>query len=787
MQIDINGKRNITLDFNAPKKFRLTQNGAEIPYIRTGKNSFRLSKNIDGVVDLEEIIEPVKLMQPVALQPQQMAVINSQDVERLNEAVKQMALVNPADVLMINNAADQLERTQNFISEEQKKLEQSQIYLDNQQQKLNESAVNIQALETNNAERLDFAEISIYNIAEDLDTVKTATLDNINSIDTLKAESLVTQATLETKADKTDVDKIKEELNEYKDDNESFKNALSNYSGGLAVEYSVSEGGKDGQILTKITDETGVYGWKDPTPVIVKAKKMPNPSEKLKGEVYQYVGETGTYTHGFIYECQKVGNAYQWVRIDVQPNTAVWGQITGTLSDQTDLQTALNGKQDKLSTTQMEAVNSGANTSNILQITTNQNNITTINGLIPAQATTVNQLADKDFVNSSIATNTANFIGTFSSISDLEAYSGTVTNNDYAFVINREVKDNGNDWATFADLDLYDKSLLVNYDYAWVINGSKFDLYRFDYVNQTWDLRATNIRKADVTLNTAYNRYKAVVSGSITWTFEYTLNNSSFTASQWSAINSGITSGLVAEFEAKGASLDYASDILTLKDSSGNSLSSVTIQASAAADGKSITKNSSDELQTIGVINQNDTTTALKTWSGTKAEYDAIVTKDANTLYNVTDDATSGADIYSKGEVDSLLNTKASVSLNNLVINVAQYTDLGTHTVAKNGNVTFPQDITQFDYLIAKADAQFFQGRAWITGSNQKRLKMNGFWAGVDTLNGTPYAQVYSIDMINSSDNTYTVWTCSWMNLLATSGTLNEKSKDVQFYGVKVI
>ena len=35
MQIEINGKRNITLDFNAPKKFRLTQNGAEIPYIRT--------------------------------------------------------------------------------------------------------------------------------------------------------------------------------------------------------------------------------------------------------------------------------------------------------------------------------------------------------------------------------------------------------------------------------------------------------------------------------------------------------------------------------------------------------------------------------------------------------------------------------------------------------------------------------------------------------------------------------------------------------------------------------
>lgn len=86
-----------------------------------------------------------------------------------------------------------------------------------------------------------------------------------------------------------------------------------------------------------------------------------------------------------------------------------------------------------------------------------------------------------------------------------------------------------------------------------------------------------------------------------------------------------------------GAALDYANDILTLENAAGTALSSVTIQASAAADGKSITKNSSDELQTVGVINQNDTTTALKTWSGTKAQYDAIVTKDANTLYNITD------------------------------------------------------------------------------------------------------------------------------------------------------
>lgn len=103
-----------------------------------------------------------------------------------------------------------------------------------------------------------------------------------------------------------------------------------------------------------------------------------------------------------------------------------------------------------------------------------------------------------DFVNSSIATNTANYISNngepFTSVEQLEAYSGPVTNNDYAFV-------------TGTDSD-----------------G-----------------------------NTYYDRYKATVSGeTVTWALEYRLNNSSFTAAQWSAINSGITSALVAKIHDHG-------------------------------------------------------------------------------------------------------------------------------------------------------------------------------------------------------------------------------------------
>ena len=116
-----------------------------------------------------------------------------------------------------------------------------------------------------------------------------------------------------------------------------------------------------------------------------------------------------------------------------------------------------------------------------------------IRELIPAQATRTNQLADKAFVNSSVSTNTANYISDngqpFTSVADLEAYSGTLTNNDYAFVVS-----------------------------------------------------------TDSAGNTVYNRYKYNAS-TTSWAFEYALNNSSFTAEQWAAINSGITAALVQQIQ----------------------------------------------------------------------------------------------------------------------------------------------------------------------------------------------------------------------------------------------
>lgn len=107
-----------------------------------------------------------------------------------------------------------------------------------------------------------------------------------------------------------------------------------------------------------------------------------------------------------------------------------------------------------------------------------------IQALIPATATADNQLADKDFVNSSIATATAEFRGSFTSLDELKATSGNL--NDYAFYLHTD-----------------------------------------DVGNKVVD------------------RYKWTTAG---WLYEYTLNNSSFTAEQWAALNSAITATLVQSY-----------------------------------------------------------------------------------------------------------------------------------------------------------------------------------------------------------------------------------------------
>ena len=137
----------------------------------------------------------------------------------------------------------------------------------------------------------------------------------------------------------------------------------------------------------------------------------------------------------------------------------------------------------------------------------NADDIDAIEALIPEQASSQNQLADKNFVNNSISTSTAIFRGTYNEVTDLELTTeATHAQIEAALVTKIAMADNN--------------------DYCFV---------------QIPTATATPTEIVSI------ERYKF---NGTTWTYEYTLNNSGFTSDQWAAINSGITSGAVTKLAA---------------------------------------------------------------------------------------------------------------------------------------------------------------------------------------------------------------------------------------------
>ena len=103
----------------------------------------------------------------------------------------------------------------------------------------------------------------------------------------------------------------------------------------------------------------------------------------------------------------------------------------------------------------------------------------------------------KEFVNSSIASSTGTFRGTFDSVDELNAYSGEKKNNDYAYVVTKD----------------------------------------------------------ETGVSSKQSKYK-YVADTDTWIFEYDINNTTFTAAQTAAINSGITDTDVAKITSNETAIN---------------------------------------------------------------------------------------------------------------------------------------------------------------------------------------------------------------------------------------
>lgn len=155
--------------------------------------------------------------------------------------------------------------------------------------------------------------------------------------------------------------------------------------------------------------------------------------------------------------------------------------------------------------------------------------------LIPSAASALNQLADKSFVNSSIATATATFRGTYNLVTDL-GLTVSATHPQIATALASEVSTADNNDYCFVQIPVSDQSQLIRVTERYKFNGT-------------------------------------------TWSYEYDLNNSGFTADQWAAINSGITTLLVTKLGA----LPTAAELATMFAGKQNTLTFDTTPVNGSA------------------------------------------------------------------------------------------------------------------------------------------------------------------------------------------------------------
>lgn len=167
---------------------------------------------------------------------------------------------------------------------------------------------------------------------------------------------------------------------------------------------------------------------------------------------------------------------------------------------------------------------------------TNAANITKIKTLIPNAATADNQLADKDFVNSSIANNASNYV--------------------------TSTRDGDSQFASLGALQAG----------PWYLMGEAYTPTKNDYA---------------VFVNTDGSIWRAVYDGQF-WVAAYKINDTPFTAAQNDALNSGVTASLLASIASDIANRVVASalaSVLYCTDADGNQITKALADFATAAQG----------------------------------------------------------------------------------------------------------------------------------------------------------------------------------------------------------
>ncbi len=328
----------------------------------------------------------------------------------------------------------------------------------------------------------------------------------------------------------------------------------------------------------------------------------------------------------------------------------------------------------------------------------NADDIDAIEEKIPAAASAQNQLADKNFVNSSIATSTATFRGTYNEVTDLELTTE----------------------ATHAQIEAALATKIAtadNNDYCFV---------------QIPTATATPTEIA------AIERYKF---NGTAWAYEYTLNNSGFTAAQWAAINSGITSADVVKLLA----LPTNSELTTLLNGKQDTISDLqTIREGAAAGATAYQKPaggipSTDMTQAVQTsLQKADNAAPQSEVEGIEAKIPAAASAQ-NQLAdkNFVNSSIATATATYRGSYNVVSDLSLSADATHAQIEAAIATKLAAlGIVADNNDYCFVQipTSTATPTEIASIERYKFNGTAW---SYEYTLNNSGFtsdqWAAINS------------------------------------------------------
>lgn len=405
--------------------------------------------------------------------------------------------------------------------------------------------------------------------------------------------------------------------------------------------------------------------------------------------------------------------------------SAEWGNISGTLSNQTDLQNALNAKQDTLvSGTNIKTVNGNSllGSGNIaIEIPAN---IWTQDNLVAGDNVTFTKTINPNVLDPNTALACYHFNGNADNLiqngvglssgflQSINSYASESVYPWYSGYKSAILKRNS-DWdgGIFSSLP----SEFVSSDYTldfrirnvdsiygiirlfagqnnsiypridcmngrqWIFYSSSSSSSTVSVTQNTWyhiafvrhegvtKIYFNGVEKASTSEQTSITNFLLHIGGGdekqgiaelalvkeAKWTSNFTVPSEPYSLGIGSIYQVNATSQLPSQTGQSGKFLTTDgtdaswANVDALPSQTGQSGKFLTTDGTAASwadipdsvipDNVTIDLNESDEIQTIGIIDQK-TSSANKFWTGTKAEYDAIVTKDTNTTYRTTDE-----------------------------------------------------------------------------------------------------------------------------------------------------